>query len=71
MENEIEKVVYHKDQMILDFDWQKFDDELIKRETNISVANGEYEDWDHAYERHWDMWECGDLVLTESFQHIE
>ena len=34
MKNEIEEVVYHKDQMILDFDWQKFDDELIKREAN-------------------------------------
>jgi len=71
MENEIEEVVYHKDQMLLDFNWKEFDDELIKRETNISVANGEYEDWHHAYERHWDMWEAGDLVLTESFQHIE
>ena len=57
--------------MTLDCNSKEVDDELIKRETNISVANGEYEDWDHAYERHWDMWECGDLVLTESFQHIE
>lgn len=66
MKNEIEEVVYHKDQMSL-FDWQEFDDELIKREATISVANGEYEDWDHAYESHWDMWEAGDLVLTESY----
>ncbi len=66
MENQIEEVVYHKDQMSL-FDWQEFDDELIKREATISVANGEYEDWDHAYEMHWDMWEAGDLVLTGSY----
>ena len=28
---------------------------------------GEYEDWDHAYESHWEMWESGDLILTECF----
>ena len=67
MENEIEAVVYHKDQMFLDFNWKKFDDELIKREASVSVANGEYEDWDHAYESHCDMWEAGDLVLTGSY----
>ena len=66
MKNEIEEIVDHKDQMSL-FDWQEFDDELIKREATISVANGEYEDWNHAYERHWDMWETGDLVLTGSY----
>ena len=67
MENEIEEIVDHKDQMLLDFNWQEFDNELIKREANISVANGEYDDWDHAYEAHWDMWEAGDLVLTGSY----
>jgi hypothetical protein len=67
MENQIEEIVYHKDQMLLDFNWQEFDNELIKREATISVANGEYEDWDHAYEMHWDMWEAGDLVLTGSY----
>ena len=66
-----EEIVYHKDQMSLDFNWKEFDDELIKREATISVVNGEYDNWDHAYESHWDMWEAGDLVLTESFQHIE
>ena len=67
MENEIEEIVDHKDQMLLDFNWQEFDNELIKREATISVANGEYDDWDHAYEAHWDMWEAGDLVLTGSY----
>jgi len=67
MNLEIEEVVYHRGQMILDFDWQEFDNELIKREATISVANGEYDDWDHAYESHWDMWEAGDLVLTGSY----
>ena len=53
--------------MSLDFNWEEIDNELIKREATISVANGEYDNWDHAYESHWDMWEAGDLVLTESF----
>lgn len=66
MENAVEEIVYHKDQMRLNFNWEEIDDELIKRETDISVANGEYEDWHHAYEQHWDMWESGDLILTES-----
>ena len=65
--NEMEEIVYHKDQMSLDFNWEKIDDELIQREATISVANGEYDNGDHAYESHWDMWESGDLVLTESF----
>ena len=52
--------------MSLDFNWKEFDDELIQREATISVANGEYEDWDHAYESHWNMWESGDLILTPS-----
>jgi len=65
--NEIEEIVYHKDQMSLDFNWEEIDDELIQREATISVANGEYEDWGHAYESHWNMWESGDLMLTESF----
>ena len=55
------------DQMSLDFNWEEIDDELIQREATISVANGEYDDWDHAYESHWNMWESGDLILTESF----
>ena len=67
MKNQIEEIVYHKDQMSLDFNWEEIDDELIKREATISVANGEYDNWDHAYESYWDMWESGDLVLTESF----
>ena len=67
MENQIEAIVYHKDQMSLDFNWEEIDDELIQREATISVENGEYDNWDHAYETHWDMWEAGDLVLTESF----
>ena len=67
MKNEIEEIVHHKDQMSLDFNWEEIDDELIQREATISVANGEYEDWDHAYESHWNMWESGDLILTPSF----
>lgn len=59
------EIVYHKDQMSLDFNWEEIDDELIQREATISVANGEYDDWDHAYESHWGMWESGDLILTE------
>ena len=65
--NAIEEIVFHKDQMSLPFDWETFDDELICKEATISVANGEYEDWHHAYEAHWEMWECGDLVLTGSY----
>ena len=65
--NEQEAIVYHKDQMRLNFNWEEIDDDLIQREATISVANGEYDNWDHAYETHWDMWEAGDLVLTESF----
>ena len=65
--NQIEEIVYHKDQMSLDFNWEAIDNELIKREATISVANGEYDNWDHAYETHWEMWESGDLILTESF----
>ena len=53
--------------MSLDFNWEEIDNELIKREATISVANGEYDNWDHAYETHWEMWESGDLILTESF----
>ena len=65
--NQIEEIVYHKDQMSLDFNWEEIDNELIKREATISVANGEYDNWDHAYETHWEMWESGALILTESF----
>jgi len=65
--NQIEEIVYHKDQMSLDFNWEEIDDELIQREATISVANGEYDNWDHAYESHWHMWESGDLILTPSF----
>ena len=60
-----EAIVYHS--MSLDFNWEEIDDELIQREATISVANGEYDNLDHAYESHWDMWESGDLILTESF----
>ena len=66
MENQIEAIVYHKDQRRLNFNWEEIDDDLIQREATSSVANGEYDNWDHAYESHWDMWEAGDLVLTES-----
>ena len=53
--------------MSLDFNWEEIDNELIKREATISVANGEYDNWDHAYESHWDMWEIGkDLVLGQN-----
>ena len=65
--NGVEEIVYHKDQMRLNFNWEEIDNELIKREATIAVANGEYEDWGHAYESHWDMWEAGDLILTDSF----
>ena len=65
--NEVEEIVYHKDHMRLNFNWEEIDNELIKREATIAVANGEYEDWGHAYESHWDMWEAGDLILTDSF----
>ena len=67
MNNAIEEIFYHKDQMRLNFNWEEIDDELIKREATISVANGEYDNWDHAYESHWDMWEAGNLILTEPF----
>ena len=43
MKNQIEEIVYHKDQMSLDFNWEEIDDELIQREATISVENGEYD----------------------------
>ncbi len=65
LNEQLETIVYHKDQMRLNFNWEEIDDDLIKREATISVANGEYDNWDHAYESLWDMWEAGDLMSTQ------
>ena len=62
-----EAIVYHKDQMSFDFNWEEIDNELIKREATLAVECGDYDNWDHAYESLWDLWEAGDLMLTESF----
>lgn len=60
--NEIEEIVYHKDQIFLDFNWQEIDNELIKQEATLAVECGDFDNWDHAYETLWDTWE--DLSLT-------
>ena len=52
------------------FNWKEIDDDLIKREATLAVECGDYDNWDHAYESLWDLWESEDLrdlVLTEPF----
>ena len=34
---EIEEIVYHKDQMVFDFNWEEIDDDLIQREATLAV----------------------------------
>jgi len=68
--NDTEEVVYHKDQMSLNFNWEEIDDDLIQREATLAVERGDYDNWDHAYESLWNLWESEDLrdlVLTEPF----
>jgi hypothetical protein len=68
--NDTEEVVYHKDQMSLNFNWEEIDDDLIQREATLAVKCGDYDNWDHAYESLWNLWESEDLrdlVLTEPF----
>jgi len=67
---EVEEIVYHKDQMVLDFNWKEIDDDLIQREATLAVECGDYDNWDHAYESLWNLWESEDLrdlVLTQPF----
>ena len=68
--NDTEEVVYHKDQMSLNFNWEEIDDDLIQREATLAVECGAYDNWDHAYESLSNLWESEDLrglVLTELF----
>ena len=68
--NDAEEVVYHKDQMSFDFNWEEIDDDLIQREATLAVECGDCDNWDHAYESLWNLWESEDLrdlVLTEPF----
>lgn len=68
--NDTEEIVYHKDQMVLDFNWEEIDDDLIQREATLAVECGDYDNWDHAYESLWNLWESEDsrdLVLTQPF----
>jgi hypothetical protein len=70
MKNEIEEIVFHKDQMSFDFNWEEIDDDLIQREATLAVECGDYDNWDHAYETLWDLREdeeTRDLVLTQPF----
>ena len=68
--NETEEIIYHKDQMVFDFNWQEIDDDLIQREATLAVECWAYDNWDHAYESLWNLWESEDLhdlVLTHPF----
>jgi hypothetical protein len=60
--NDTEEVVYHKDQMSLDFNWEEIDNELIKREATLAVECGDFDNWDNAYETLWDTWEDSSLT---------
>ena len=66
---EIEEIVYHKDQMVFDFNWEEMM-MIYSTEATLAVECGDYDNWDHAYESLWNLWESEDLrdlVLTQPF----
>ena len=41
----------------LTFNFKDAENEMIRRQATIAVAEGDFNNWDHAYESLWDIFE--------------
>ena len=39
------------------FNFKDAEDKMIQRQATIAVADGDFSNWDHAYESLWDLFE--------------